>query len=135
MHNPTHFLPSVAAALATAMTVGCSDSSAPPPPAAAIEVAIATTGATADMDPDGYFISLDGGAPQPVDDNGAFTFEGLANGTHVVDISGLAPKCVLEGSNRRTIYIGAQIGAAARMMVLFSVSCMSEVPAPSPWDY
>lgn len=135
MHKSTHFLPHAAAALATAMSVGCSDSTAPPPPAAVIEVTIATTGAAADMDPDGYFISLDGRAPQPIDDNGVLTFEGLTNGTHLVDISGLAPKCVLEGSARQNIYISAQTGAAARMMVLFSVSCKSEVPVPSPWDY
>jgi hypothetical protein len=135
MHRPTHFLANAAIALAAAITLGCSDSSAPAAPTAVIEVTILTTGATADMDPDGYFVSLDGGAGQPIDDNAVTTFEGLANGTHRVGLNGLDPKCVVEGPIERVVDIAAQTGAASRVMVLFSVSCLSEPPAPSPWDY
>ncbi len=138
MHRPKHFLPNAAIALATAITLGCSDSSAPAAPAAptaVIEVTTSTTGALADIDPDGYFISLDGQAAQPIGDNAVVTFEGLANGTHHVDLNGLAPKCVVEGPIERAIDIVAQTGAASRMMELFSVSCKAEPPAPGPWDY
>ena len=135
MHRPRHFLPNAAIALATAITLGCSDSSAPAAPTAVIEVTTSTTGALADIDPDGYFISLDGRAAQPIGDNAVVTFEGLANGTHHVDLTGLAPKCVVEGPNERSVDIAAQTGAASRLMVLFSVSCKAEAPGPDPWDY
>jgi len=135
MRRPRHFLPNAAIALATAITVGCSDSSAPATPTAVIEVTILTTGASADIDPDGYFVSLDGRAAQPISVDGVMTFEGLANGTHRVYLNGLAPKCVLEGPSIRDVDIAAQTGAAARMMVLFSVSCKPEPPTPGPWDY
>ena len=135
MHRPRHFLPNAAIAFATAIMLGCSDSSAPAAPTAVIEVTTSTTGALADIDADGYFISLDGRAAQPIGDNAVVTFEGLANGTHHVDLTGLAPKCVVEGPNERSVDIVAQTGAASRMMELFSVSCKAEQPAPYPWDY
>lgn len=138
MHGPRHFLPNAAIALAIAITPGCSDSSGPsgpPAPTAVIEVTTSTTGASADMDPDGYFISLDGRAAQPIDDNAVVTFEKLANGMHRVALSGLAPKCALEGPSERPVDIVAQTGAASRVMVLFSVSCKAELPDPYPWDY
>jgi hypothetical protein len=117
------------------MTLGCSDSSAPAAPAAVIEVTTSTTGAIADIDPDGYFVSLDGRAAQPINVNAVITFEGLANGTHRVYLNGLTPKCVIEGPSERDVDIAAQTGAAARTMVLFSVSCKAEQPGPYPWDY
>jgi len=135
MHRPRHFIPNAAIALATAITLGCSDSSAPAAPTAVIEVTTSTTGELADIDPDGYFISLDGRAAQPIGDNAVVTFEGLANGTHHVDLTGLAPKCVVEGPNERSVDIVAQTGSESRMMELFSVSCKAEQPAPYPWDY
>jgi hypothetical protein len=135
MHRPRHFIPNAAIALATAITLGCSDSSAPAAPTAVIEVTTSTTGALADIDADGYFISLDGRAAQPIGDNAVVTFEGLANGTHHVDLTGLAPKCVVEGPNERSVDIVAQTGSESRMMELFSVSCKAEQPAPYPWDY
>jgi hypothetical protein len=134
MHRPKHFLPNAAIALATAITLGCSDSSAPAAPTGVIEVTTWTTGALADIDPDGYFISVDGRAAKPIDDNAVVTFEGLANGTHRVNLNGLAPKCVVEGPIERAVDIAAQTGAASRMMVLFSVSCKAEQP-PDPWGY
>lgn len=136
MHRPRQFLLNAAFAGATAITLGCSDSSAPAvAPAGVIEVTTLTTGASADLDPDGYFISLDGRGAQPINDNALVTFEGLANGTHRVTLNGLAPKCVLEGPNERDVDIAAQTGPAARMMVLYTVSCKPEPPPPYPWDY
>jgi len=138
MHRPMHFLPNAAIALATAITPGCSDSSAPAAPAAptaVIEVTTSTTGALADIDADGYFISVDGRAAKPIDNNAVIAFEGLANGTHRVNLNGIAPKCVVEGPIERAVDIAAQTGAASRMMVLFSVSCKAEQPGPDPWGY
>jgi hypothetical protein len=137
MQRPTHFVAAAGIALAASITLACSDSSAPlpPPPTGVIEVTISTTGASADIDPDGYFISLDGRAVQPINVNGVMNFEALGNGTHRVDLSGLTPKCVLEGPSERSVDIAAQTGAASRLMVLFSVSCKAEAPGPDPWDY
>jgi len=133
--QPRHFLPNAAIALAIAITPGCSDSSAPPASAAVIEVTTSTTGASADMDPDGYIVSVDSRGARAIDDNAVLSFEGLPNGTYRVALNGLAPKCVLEGPNERDVEVAAQTGAAARVMVLFTVSCKSEPPTPDPWGY
>ena len=137
MQRPRDLLAHTAIALATALAAGCSDSSAPAlvPPAGVLEVTISTTGPTANIDPDGYFISLDGLGLRTINVNAVMTFEALVNGVHHVELNGLAAQCRLDGPNRRAVDINAQTGAGSRVSVLFSVTCAPEEPGSYPWDY
>ncbi|HVH66987.1 MAG TPA: hypothetical protein VM716_03895 [Gemmatimonadales bacterium] len=79
---------------------------------------IATTTTGADLDPDGYTISVDG-ASQPVATNGNVTFTGLATGSHTVAISGAAANCTLGGANGQT----ANVLAGGMTDVSYTLSC------------
>src|SRR5439155_1994954 len=60
-----------------------------------LTVTTATSGASGDLDPDGYTVSVDGGAAsQPIPDNGSVTFTGPA-GDHTVALSGVAGNCTV----------------------------------------
>ena len=84
-----------------------------------LTVTTATSGATGDLDPDGYTVSVDGGAAsQPIPDNGSVTFTGPA-GDHTVALSGLAANCAVSGANPRTVTVPS--GGTAT--TTFSVSC------------
>ena len=87
-----------------------------------LEVIASTTGS--DLDPDGYSLTLDGAAPQPLAPNGADTVASLSVGTHTVTLAGVAPNCVLGGENPRTVDVAA--GGMARLR--FEVVCSQTAP-------
>ena len=58
------------------------------PTEGALEVLASTTGS--DLDPDGYTLSVDNGAAQPLPSNGADTVASLSTGTHTVTLAGVA---------------------------------------------
>jgi hypothetical protein len=72
-----------------------------------------------DLDPDGYQISLDGGAPGDIGINSDQTFSGLSAGDHSVTLSGLASNCQVSGSNTQT----ASVVAGNTFDVPFTISC------------
>jgi hypothetical protein len=55
-------------------------------------------------DPDGYTISLDGGASQPIGIRDSLTFI-VNSGRHEVLLGGLAPSCTPHAENPRTIHV------------------------------
>ena len=59
--------------------------------ATGVQVTVASSGL--DLDPDGYMLSVDGGAPQVVSTNGSVTITRLIPGTHTVVLSGMAANC------------------------------------------
>ena len=71
------------------------------PPAASIQVTTTTTGSS--LDPDGYTVSVDAGAPLAIGSNATLTLEGLAVGAHALALSGIAGNCHLAGDNPRTV--------------------------------
>jgi len=76
-----------------------------------------TTGAT--PDPDGFGVVLDGVDQGPVPANGQLSLTGLALGSHVVGLSGLAGNCSLEGDNLRAVTVTP--GSSAP--VDYAISC------------
>ena len=105
----------------TSYSVSCAPSS---PGTGSLTVTTATSGASGDLDPDGYTVSVDGGAAsQPIATNGSVTFTGPA-GDHSIALTGVAANCTVSGANPRTVTVPA--GGTAS--TTFSVSCAPTGP-------
>ena len=84
-----------------------------------ILVLTVTTGSG--LDPDGYLVSVDGGAPQPIGINATLLIEGLAFGAHTVELSGAAGNCHIDGENPLTVNV-VPINSVSPG---FAVSCLA----------
>ena len=93
------------------------------PPVGSLEIITATTGS--EPDPDGYGISIDGGAVEPIGANTSRVVEGLSVGAHSVDLSGVAANCTLSSGAR----LDVQITASAVTATSFGVACASTTGA------
>ena len=82
----------------------------------AIEVTVSSTG---DDVPDGYVVAVDGGVSEAVSANGSVTFEGLAVGSHEVELTEVPANCTVVGANPVTVAVS--VGQAVQ--VLFTVEC------------
>ncbi|HYF39988.1 MAG TPA: Ig-like domain-containing protein, partial [Gemmatimonadales bacterium] len=82
-----------------------------------VRIIATTTGSS--RDPDGYTVTIDGGATQPLDINGSRTVNGLTPASHTVTLGGVASNCTVAGGLDRTVTVTA--GETAT--VSFSVSC------------
>jgi hypothetical protein len=91
-------------------------------PTGGIQVTVGTTGSS--PDPDGYSVSVDGGAAQPIGVNGSQTVANLPPGAHSVQLGGVAGNCSLAGDNPRSVTVTAGQNAS----VTFAVNC----PTPAP---
>ena len=100
---------------ATTFSVGCSAL----PTTGSLTVTTATSGASGDVDPDGYTVSVDGSSSRSIGANGSVTFSGLSAGSHSVALSGVASNCTVSGGNKRTVSVTA--GSTTRTD--FSISC------------
>ncbi len=78
-----------------------------------------TTGSN--VDPDGYTVTVDGGASQPIGTNGSVTFTALPAGNHTVALSGVAGNCSVSGGNSQTV----NVPAGGTASTSFAVSCAS----------
>src|SRR5947207_1062063 len=102
--------------VSTSYAVSCAPTG---PTTGSLSVTTATSGASGDLDPDGYTVSVDGGAAsQPIPDNGSVTFTGPA-GDHTVALSGVAGNCSVSGANPRTV----TVPSGGTVSTTFSVSC------------
>ena len=108
--NPRMVYPGSDLVAATAFTVTCVSQG---------DVYVSTSTTGVDLDPDGYTVTVDGGASQPMASNGAVTFTGVAAGSHTVALSGIAGNCSVTSANPQTVTVtaGATTGAP------FSLSC------------
>src|SRR5439155_920493 len=80
----------------TSYSISCAPTG---PTTGSLTVTAATSGASGDIDPDGYTVSVDGGAAsQPIPANGSVTFTGPA-GDHSVALTGVATNCTVSGAN------------------------------------
>ncbi len=84
-------------------------------------IAITTQTSGDELDPDGYQVVVDGGAPAAIGINGSLTAAGLASGEHTVALQGVAANCSVAGGNPRTVAVTAGQTAAAT----FTVTCSS----------
>ena len=101
--------------LAAALVAGCKDTTAPTP--GRLQVSATTSGA--DLDPDGYLVSVDGGAALAIGTNGTISMPGLPPGDHAVRLNGVAPNCSVDGVNPRTV----TVVAGATMEISFLLLC------------
>ena len=92
-----------------------------PPIVGALQVNTTTTGAGSD--PDGYAVSVDGGAGVDMGINASLPIPDLAPGDHSVGLSGISDNCQVSGENPRTVAVTA--GGAS--LITFEIVC-AEVP-------
>jgi hypothetical protein len=90
-----------------------------------LTVTTSTTGSN--LDPDGYTVTVDGSASQPIATNGSVTFTGPA-GDHQIALSGVAGNCTVSGANPRAV----NVPAGGTATTTFSVSCAGAPPPPPP---
>jgi len=135
MRSSRFYLATAFLGLSAILAMGCGDSTAPvwtAPPMGAIEITVSTASAITDIDPDGYFLSIDDGPLQPVRVDATMTIGGVRLGTHLVSLYGLAANCAVNGTNVRSVELTTQ-GAAS--IVSFAVTCLPPDSGPGPWDY
>jgi hypothetical protein len=82
-------------------------------------LSISTTTTGVELDADGYAVEIDGGQGQAIGLNATFVVERLADGAHSVALSGLAPNCVPQDDNPRTV----SISTGSPATVAFAVTC------------
>ena len=114
--NPATVTTAADAAVYTSFAITCEGD----PPTGALMVSVTTTGA--DLDPDGYRVTLDDEAAwsMPVGPNDSVRFEDLMPGEHTVELTGLASNCALSsGANPRTV----TVEAGAVVQISFAVYC------------
>src|SRR5436309_1314127 len=89
-----------------------------------LTVTTATSGASGDLDPDGYTVTLDGGTSRAIGINASVTFTELTPGSHAVVLSGMASNCSVSGGTSRTVSVTAGSTASTS----FPVSCAPTGP-------
>ncbi len=82
-----------------------------------LRVTTATTGV--EIDPDGYDVSIDDQAPQPLGTNAILVAERLAEGEHSVELTGVAGNCSVSGDNPRA----ASVVPLTTATTAFVVTC------------
>ena len=104
---------------ALAMVSACSDEDdgTSPPTPGSLEVTASTTGST--LDPDGYTVTVDGGAGQSLAINGSATFTGVTAGDREVELTGVASNCTVAGANPRSV----TVAGGATVSTSFDVAC------------
>src|SRR5881392_2152981 len=105
---------------ATTFSVSCTA----PPTTGSLRVTTATSGASGDVDPDGYSVTLDGTTSRAIGDNATTTFTGLAPGSHTVVLSGVAANCTVSGGTSRTL----SVTAGSTVSTSYAVSCAPTGP-------
>jgi hypothetical protein len=99
----------------------CLDSSCAPT-TGQIEATVATYGAG--IDPNGFTVTVDGGAGRTANGGSVVTFVGIAPGSHTVAISGLAANCALRGA--ASVSITAVAGRLVQAPT-FEIDCVQVV--------
>ena len=97
-----------------AFSVGCIATSAG---TGTIRISTTTTGV--DLDPDGYRVSVDGGAGAVVGVNYALVVPGLNSGSHTVTLGGTAFNCAVSSANPRSV----EVVAGGTADVSFAITC------------
>ncbi|HET6639033.1 MAG TPA: hypothetical protein VFH82_09660 [Gemmatimonadota bacterium] len=102
---------------ATAQTTFSITCEALPPTVGALDVVTTTSGE--DLDPDGYSVSVGGGAATPIGIEDTLNFPGLTPGDYEVLLSDVAANCTVAGDNPRT----AAVSAGATAETTFAITC------------
>src|SRR5213079_1925134 len=107
--------------VSTSYAVSCAPTG---PTTGSLSVTTATSGASGDVDPDGYSVTLDGTTSRAIGDNATTTFSGLAPGSHTVVLSGVAANCTVSGGTSRTL----SVTAGSTVSTSYAVSCAPTGP-------
>ena len=97
-----------------AFSVTCQDA-----PVSTGSIQITTTTSRSGIDLDGYEFQIDGGGAQPIASSSEVTVSGLTVGPHLVELSGVAANCVLQGDNPRAV----TVTGGATTPVAFEIRC------------
>jgi hypothetical protein len=100
-------------------SVTCAD---PGPAPGTLTVTATTSGS--ELDSDGYGVTLDGGASQPLGINAAITLPNVPPSSHQVELIGVALNCTVVGTNPRNVTVTAGNTAS----VAFKVTCSAPTP-------
>jgi hypothetical protein len=119
LRNPS----SLCAAAFLLAAAGCGGSDLTSPTLGGLQVTVETSGNPADLDPDGYTATMDGGGGQALPTAGSVTFSQVTVGIHTVSLSGVASNCTLVGQNP----VSVTVTAGATAQAAFQVAC-----APPP---
>jgi hypothetical protein len=87
-----------------------------------LQVTTTTTGPS--PDPDGYEVSVDDGVPSVIPPTGSVLFPGVAAGTRIVAISGVAANCAVAGANPKSVTV---TGTAVAVLP-FAIVCTTPPP-------
>jgi len=88
-----------------------------------LEITTQTSGP--EPDADGYTVSVDGAAAEPIGPNATLRHAGLDVGVHTVERSGLAPNCATAGDTRLEVTVANGAVAAAQ----FAITCAATTGA------
>jgi hypothetical protein len=91
------------------------------------DLTVRATTRGADLDPDGYTVTLDGTDSEHVATNGSVSFA-VGPGFHRVALSGAVGNCTVSGDNPRTILTVAAVDTATT----FTIGCEALPPPPPP---
>jgi Tol biopolymer transport system component len=107
----------LAALLAAVVAGGCGSGDGQGVDVPALEIRTTTTGT--ELDPDGYQVTVDGGAPQAMGLVDSLVVDPLAAGPHTVALAGLADNCTVPGGT--TVTADVETGKTAE--VSYAVVC------------
>jgi len=94
---------------------------APGPTTGSLTIATVTTGPA--QDADGYQVSVDEAASQPIGTTATLRLANLSAAQHSVRLAGLATNCSVTGANP----IGVAVGAGETAQVSFAITCIATV--------
>jgi hypothetical protein len=83
----------------------------------ALEISTLTTGES--LDPDGFEVSIDNGAPRAIGTSASISLPVIAPGEHTVTLSNVASNCTLAAGSSQSVSLSPDEPAAVR----FSVTC------------
>jgi len=120
-----------------ALLVGCSDDpSSPlqtPPQRSTLRITVSTSGA--DVDTDGYFLSIDQSRePVQVGSNGSVTFYGVGVGAYHLTLTGLAPNCVMDPGSTEVAVLSPGLDMSAELHVTCSAFGAVQVTVATTGD-
>jgi len=120
----------------TLIALACKRSEPVAPTTGGVQVAASTSGA--DLDADGYTVTLDvgdsthlTGAVAPIAVNGTVTFSELSPGSHSLLLDGAAGNCPVVGANPRSVFVTA----GQTMRITFQVTCLQRADLGGVWNY
>ena len=94
----------------------------PGPTTGSLQISTSTTGEN--QDPDGYTVTVDGGASQPIGLSSTLTLTNISSGVRRVQLNSVAPNCTVSGANPRN----ATVSAGETALVSFTISCSAPGP-------